>query len=219
MKTVLNQAQLNGTLPVLYVFLARAGYTIEAVEHVASIVPAISRRLAKATRRECGSISAPAAQERRRSTSSPAISPTGRCQSNPGFMNFLEAQGRGLTLLKAASYLMQGPNFDRIRNFLLNNSSVILQDDSGIQFRFFDPNEWIIRYCGRYVAPIDIFKQPAQPALAQAFNSTTPVPLTFGFGYQRQPNRSSLLIAQPRTIGTLLPSEQAYEDEEGDTEQ
>jgi hypothetical protein len=35
MKTDLSQTQLNGTLPVLYVFLARAGYTIDSVEPVA----------------------------------------------------------------------------------------------------------------------------------------------------------------------------------------
>jgi hypothetical protein len=35
MKADFAQTQLNGTLPVLYVFLARAGYTIESVENVA----------------------------------------------------------------------------------------------------------------------------------------------------------------------------------------
>jgi hypothetical protein len=211
MKTDLNQTQLNGTLPVLYVFLARAGYTIDSVELVAldrtGNFAAAGKGSTPGVRIDFSS------DEAGRQTLYYFCSDLSdwAVKSNPGFMNFLEAQGRGLTLLKAASYLMHGPNFDRVRQFLMNNSSVILQDDSGIPFRYFDPDEWILRYCGRYVGPIELFKQHVQPDFAQAFNATTPVPLTFGFGYQWQPNRSSLLIAQPRVSRALPPEEEPEE--------
>ena len=211
MKIDLNQTQLNGTLPVLYVFLTRAGYSLDGVEFVAldrsGNFAATGKGNIPGVRIDFSSADG-GSQTLYYFTSDLADWAT---QNNPGFMRFLQAQGHGVSLLKAASYLMHGQNFDRVREFLMNNSSTIVQDDSGIPFRYFDPNQWILRYCGRYVGPIDIFKQHMQPALAQAFNSTTPAPLDFGFGYQWQPNRSSLLIAQPR-VASALPAEEETEE-------
>ena len=211
MKIDLQQTQLNGTLPVLYVFLARAGYTIDSVEFVA--LDKSGGFTAGGKGNTPGVKIDFSSEDGGTQTLYYFASDLAdwAVQNNPGFMNFLAAQGRGLTLLKAASYLMHGGNFSRVRNFLLNNSSVILQDDSGIPFRFFDPEQWILRYCGRYVGPIDIFRQHVQPALAAAFNSTAPVPLDFGFGYQWQPNRSSLIIARPRVV-SALPAEEETEE-------
>jgi hypothetical protein len=126
-------------------------------------------------------------------------------------MKFCESQARGLTLLKAASYLMHGPNFGRVRDFLLTRSSVLVQDDSGIPYRFFNANQWTLRHVGRYVGPIDIFQQHVQPDLAAAFARSQPAPLEFGFGYQWQAHRSSLLIARPREA-SALPAEQEPEE-------
>ena len=211
MKIDLQQTQLNGTLPVLYVFLARAGYTIDEVEFVAldrsGNFAAQGKGNTPGVRIDFSSDEV-GAQTLYYFASDLSDWAT---QANPGFMRFLEAQGRGLTLLKAASYLMHGPNFDRVREFLMNNSSVIVQDDSGIPYRFFDSDRWVLRLCGRYVGPIEIFKQHLQPALANAFNQRVPAPLDFGFGYQWQPNRSGLMIAQPRAVSALPPEEEPEE--------
>ena len=211
MKSDLAQTQLNGTLPVLYVFLARAGYRIDSVEFVAL------DRSGNFTAAGKGNTPGVKIDFSSRDAGTQTLYYFSSdlsdyaVKSNPNFMNFLQAQGRGLTLLKAASYLMHGQNFDTVREFLMDNSSIILQDDSGIPYRFFHPERWILRLCGRYVGPIPIFKQHVQPALAAAFNSTAPVPLDFGFGYQWQPNRSSLIIAQPRTV-RALPAEEEPEE-------
>ena len=211
MKIDLQQTQLNGTLPVLYVFLARAGYTIDDVQFVAldrsGNFTAAGKGTTPGVRIDFSSDEG-GAQTLYYFASDLSDWAT---QTNPGFMRFLEAQGRGLTLLKAASYLMHGRNFDRVREFLMNNSSVIVQDDSGIPYRFFDDDRWVLRLCGRYVGPIEIFKQHLQPALAQAFNTRVPAPLDFGFGYQWQPNRSGLMIAQPRAASALPPEEDPEE--------
>ena len=211
MKIDLQQTQLNGTLPVLYVFLARAGYTIDDVELVA--LDRSGNFAATAKGNTPGVRIDFSSEEGGTQTLYYYASDLSdwATQTNPGFMRFLEAQGRGLTLLKAASYLMHGQNFDRVREFLMNNSSVIVQDDSGIPYRFFDSDRWVLRLCGRYVGPIDLFKQHLQPALANAFNQRIPAPLDFGFGYQWQPNRSGLIIAQPRAASALPPEEDAEE--------
>lgn len=195
MKVDLRQTQLSGTLPVLYVFLARAGCTIDSVAPVAldrsgNFVPE-------------GKGTTPGVRI-------VFIGPSGREQTlyyftsdladwagkaNPGFGKFCEQQGDGVTLLKAASYLMHSNNFSQVRGFLLAHSKLILQDDSGIPFRFFDPQKWDIRLSGRYHGPINRFKEYPQPDLARADADSKPALLEFSFGYQWQPSRSSLMVA------------------------
>ena len=102
-----------------------------------------------------------------------------------------------MTLLKAASYLMHSNNFSQVRDFLLAHSKIILQDDSGIPYRFFSKDKWNIRHCGRYVGPINRFKEYPQPDLAKENAASKPAPLEFSFGYQWQPSRS-LIIATPK---------------------
>ena len=195
MKTDLTRTRLSGTLPVLYVILARTGCVIDSVALI--------------TLDKDGAISDYAKGEtagvRITLTNSSGLSQTlyyfctdlsdDGIKSKPGFLRFCAHQGRGVSLLKAASYLMHEAGFSRVREFLLSQSDLILQDDSGIPLRYFQDRDWSIRYCGRYVGPINVFKQYWQPDLAEAYRHVVPVPLPFSFGYQWQPNRSDLMIA------------------------
>jgi len=198
MKVDLRQTQLSGTLPVLYVFLARAGCTIDSVETVAldktgAFVP-----------------------EGKGTTPGVKISftgPAGRPQTlyyfttdladwaikvNPNFGAFCEQQGQGVTLLKAASYLMHSDNFSKVRGYLLAHSTVIVQDDSGIPYRFFSKDKWDVRFYGRYLGPIRRFLRNGQLDLGKDNAAAAPSPLPFSFGYQWQPSRSSLIVATPK---------------------
>jgi hypothetical protein len=198
MKVDLRQTQLNGTLPILYVFLARAGCTLDSVapvalDHDGNFVP-----------------------EGKGTTLGVKIvffGPSGRQQTlyyfttdlanwgikaNPGFIKFCEQQGQGVALLKAASYLMHSNNFSQVRDFLLAHSKLILEDDSGIPRRFFANDKWNIRHCGHFVGPIGRFKQHLQPDLTKENVESKPALLEFSFGYQWQPSRSSLIIAIPK---------------------
>jgi len=195
MKTDLTRTELTGTLPLLYVFLARTGYTIDSVTAVS-----VDRS---------GTLSANSSGE----TSGVRIeitAPTGASQtlyyfcsdlsddgihSKPGFLRFCENEGRGVSLLKAASYLLHENGFSKIRDFLLERSDSLVQDDSGIPLRFFTGQSWSLRFCGQYVGPIDVFKQYWQPDLADQYARTVPEGLPFGFGYRWQPNRSDLIVA------------------------
>jgi hypothetical protein len=90
-------------------------------------------------------------------------------------------------------------DFNEVRDFLLTNSTLILQDDSGIPFRFFASDKWDLRFAGRYVGPIATFKEFPQPDLARAYTENPRAMLDFGFGYQWQPRRSSLMVATPKS--------------------
>ncbi len=122
----------------------------------------------------------------------------GGLKNQPGVVKYCAQLGRGRSLVKAASYLMHLNSFGTVRDFLLTNSSVIVQDDSGIPVQAFEPGRWAVRCFGSYPGPIDLFKQHLQPDLAAIYAKSHPPPLPFGFGYRWQPSQSSLLLATPR---------------------
>jgi hypothetical protein len=200
MKVDLEQGQLNGTLPVLYVFLARAGCMIDSVTPIALDRSGNFAGAGKGN--TLGVRIVFIGQGGRQQTVYYFASDLANSgiKSNPGFLKFCEQQRQGASLLKAASYLMHEESFSQVRDFLLNHSQVIVQDDSGIPHRFFSPDKWLIRYCGRYVGPIDTFKKYWQPDLAKSYSESLPAPLDFAFGYQWRPHRSSLIVATRKQI-------------------
>jgi hypothetical protein len=195
MKLDLTRTQLSGTLPVLYVSLARAGCTINSVALVTlDRAGDVSENVKGETPGARISITSSSGLSQTVYYFSTDLSDDG-IKSKPGFLRFCEKQGHGVSLLKAASYLMHENGFSLVRDFLLTRSDVLVQDDSGIPLRFFEEDNWSLRYCGRYVGPINVFNKYWQSDLADAYARVTPAPLPFSFGYQWQPNRSDLLIA------------------------
>ena len=198
MKVDLRQQQLSGTLPILYVFLARAGCTINTVDLVyldksGAFVPP-----GKGTTPGVKIVfTGPAAPSQTLYYFTTDLA-NWALKVNPNFGKFCEQQGMGLTLLKAASYLMHSENFSQVRGYLLAHSKIILQDDSGIPYRYFARNKWDIHFHGRYVGPISRFLKHGQLDLARDNASAAPSPLPFSFGYQWQPSRSSLMVATPK---------------------
>ena len=61
------------------------------------------------------------------------------------------------SFFKAASYLCHYGSFDNIRGDVLKYSKAVLQDDSGIAFKFFDQNAWSLQLYGEYVRPLKCF--------------------------------------------------------------
>jgi hypothetical protein len=197
MKVDLNHQELSGTLPVILVFLSRAGCRIDDVESIGL------NRNGELT------LEKPAT----RGVRITCFGPHGRRQNvyyfeadlgddvlkrNGAVLKFCESLGRGSSLLKAASYLMHEGGFETVRNYVLTHSELIVQDDSGIPLRYFDPGKWQLRFCGQYRGPIDIFKQHYQPDLAQAYTRAVPLPMGFSFGYRWVPTESGLMLARPR---------------------
>jgi hypothetical protein len=198
MKVDLRQQQLSGTLPVLYVFLARAGCTIDSVELVALDKEGAFVPQGKGTTAGVKiAFKGPAGQSQTLYYFTTDLADWA-IKVNPNFGKFCEQQGQGLTLLKAASYLMHSDNFSKVRGYLLAHSKLILQDDSGIPYRFFTKDKWDVRFVGHYAGPIKRFLKNAQPDLAKENAASKPPPLPFSFGYQWQPSRSSLIIATPK---------------------
>lgn len=202
MKTDLQNPALKGTLPIFYVFLARAGKVITDISFIS---------LDRKGNPQIGQGNSHALTPGVRISFKDSV--TGEIQtlyyfttdlsndgihSHPGFMKFCAAQGLGYSLLKSASYLMFEGGFSTVREFLLTHSRAIIEDDSGIPIGAFDPAKWNIRLFGSYSGPIDIFKQYYQPQLQTLFQSSNPAALSFGIGYHWRRSESSLILALHR---------------------
>ena len=94
-----------------------------------------------------------------------------------------------------------------MRDFLLENSRAIVQDDSGIPLSVLRARDWQVMYFGNYTTPLDIFAKHDQPDLRAAYASGAGFSLPFGFGYRWQ--RGEYIIPNafdPRLISTLPPA-------------
>jgi hypothetical protein len=116
--------------------------------------------------------------------------------NRPGVLPFLQAQAPFATFLKSASYLLHGTQFSRIRDVLLKHSRLILEDDSGIPFRFLKSPEWTVTLYGKYSKPVKDFNYGFQPDMAKAYADKSNVkPLTFSFGYHWAEGAASVILA------------------------
>jgi hypothetical protein len=122
---------------------------------------------------------------------------------DPRFRQFLRRLGPSDTLIKSASFLPHWRMCDAIRDFILQNSDLILQDDTGVTFRQLQALNWDVELFGKYSHPDRPFQREYQPDLAKAFHVKTNVrQLGFALGYGAGRRPSSLMLAR-RTAATL----------------
>lgn len=127
-----------------------------------------------------------------------------RLRENQPFMRFLDGLKGMTTFLKATSYMPHESAFSIIRERILANSTAILQDDSGIPYRFLDAARWQVHLYGEYTRPYGSFRWLEQPDLRKGYETSRPKPLGFriGYGFSRVP--SNLLLAERRRTGSSL---------------
>ncbi|QOL19735.1 hypothetical protein [Candidatus Bodocaedibacter vickermanii] len=118
--------------------------------------------------------------------------------SNAGLRNFIQSKlGTTMTFVKSASFLMHMKEFAWMRNTVLNTSRAVLQDDSGVPFKFYKKNDWAANLFGQYVGPYgESFAAFKQPELNKAYESM-PLQLLdfrFGYGYSKIPAHLMLFI-------------------------
>lgn len=102
------------------------------------------------------------------------------------------------TYLKAASYLLHRNEFSILRNWILNHSKQIVQDDSGIPLKFItDTTKWSTNYFGVYNKPIPLFYERYQQELFDVYhkNPGKILSLPFGIGYKSQEGTSNMSIS------------------------
>jgi hypothetical protein len=196
MKSDLHGGQINGVLPILYVFLTRSGKTIREVTPVrldddGAVQPESEPVRGNATRGVKITFAGNDGEARTLYYFSTDLANDGVKSSK--FLKFCESLGPGNSFVKSDSYLLHSGGFTAVRDFLLANAAVMVQDDSGIPLRYFNRRDWDLQPYGRYLGPLGIFPGTYQADLAGLFRSAPAI--DFGIGYRWHPHESNLLLA------------------------
>jgi hypothetical protein len=195
MKVDLHAGQISGTLPVLYVFLARSGKTLKSVTSVTfddqGGVHPVGEGPASAVRGVRIMFAGADGVEKTLYYFSTDLSNPGVKAS--GFLKFCVTLAPGNSLIKSASYLLHSGNFTTARDFLLANSATIIQDDSGIPLTYYSAKKWRFFPFGRYAGPISEFPGRYQESYAELFQRAQPI--DFGIGYRWRTHESNLLLS------------------------
>jgi len=196
MKTDLQAGQISGTLPILYVFLARSGMTVRSVSPISLDDQGAAHFAGEnagpnAVRGVRIIFAGSDGQEKTLYYFSTDLSNSGVKAS--GFLKFCATLAPANSLIKSASYLLHSGNFTTVRDFLLNNSATIIQDDSGIPLAYYSAKKWRFFPFGRYLGPIDEFPGRYQDSYAALFRRAQPI--DFGIGYRWRTPESNLLLS------------------------
>jgi len=208
MKVDLRAGQLEGTLPILYVFLARSGKTIREVSSVAldqSGAPHLGNENPgpNAARGVRILFAGSDGVEKTLYYFSTDLSNSGVRSS--GFLKFCAGLAPGNSLIKSASYLLHAGNFSTVRDFILANSAAIIQDDSGIPLAYYSPKKWKFFPFGRYAGPISEFPGKYQEEYAELFRRSQP--MNFGIGYRWRSYESNLLLSVRLAADETAPAD------------
>jgi len=71
----------------------------------------------------------------------------------------------------------------------------VLQDDSGVPYRYFTPDQWNVQLYGDYQQPYGSFRYLVEPELKAAFQKPENVKkldFRIGYGYGRAPSNLEL---------------------------
>lgn len=199
----LKREELDGTTPLLMLFLARTGNTITAYEPVRlkkdGTFLAPSDSVLKAIPGVRIVFTDQAGNEKELYYFSADLSDSGLGVKR-GLGRFMQQFGPFTTYLKSASYLMHKAYFSQVRNLILGQSKYVLQDDSGIALKYLDQEKWDFTFYGTYNKPIDLFARHFQPRLKAAYQDTANQvkSLPFGTGYDWRKNTSNLLLLKKK---------------------
>jgi hypothetical protein len=196
MRTQLAGGKVRGTLPVLYVFLARSGASVDEMSYVnldgkGGVVAADP-----AAKPEPGGvkIAFTAADGSKRTLYYFSTDLSNGGAKSTGFLEFAASFGPADAFVKSASYLMHIDAFSVVRDFLISKSTTLVQDDSGIPVRYLTPG-WQFKAYGAYLGPIGLFHGKGQNEMKAVFKDHFAGNLDFGVGYRWHPRESNLLVA------------------------
>jgi hypothetical protein len=185
MKTQLRNGPVYGTLPILYVFLARTGKTLHEVDLV-SLDEHGNLLISDQAAAINNDSDKPVHSQQRAAAPGVKIvfsDGSGTKQTlyyfstnladgsfeRSGFSAFLAKLGPADSLIKSASYLLHKPHFAGVRKLLLNRSAIILQDDSGIPLIYFEATKWRLQAFGHYAGPISMSQISISPEWQSCF--------------------------------------------------
>jgi hypothetical protein len=197
----LRKTKVNGTVPLISLFIKRTGHQIESMQrvYVDSTGTLKETDNFKNVKNAVLGVKINISSEDHKKLQSifyfrTDISDKGFARTK-GFKKYLASLPESNAYLKAASYLMHSDDFKIIRNTIFDVSRTILQDDSGIAYKYFDKTKWDIRLYGKYFKPKDEFSYINEPDLDKAYKQPGVKPLSYSVGYNWRTDHSNLLYS------------------------
>ena len=115
----------------------------------------------------------------------------------PEFIPWVGQHKPATALIKSASYLLHDGQFAKTRSMLLESTDLVVQDDTGIPYRFLSQTPWHVKLYGKYHKPIRPMEYAYQKDLEAAFSANPDQPdLPFPFGYHWRGKQSVLILAR-----------------------
>jgi hypothetical protein len=110
-------------------------------------------------------------------------------RNTPGLKPWLSSITKVPVVAKAASHLMQQPNFTAIRDLILANAPTVVQDETALPYTKFARHFDVALY-GEFSTVNSLFHQGPQQALARAYARTPSIDdVPFSFGYTKRSGR------------------------------
>lgn len=181
----------DGLLPVMLVQLARCGYTILSHQSVTLNDTGELHPRTNGTKRNRGvriDFQSPTGQHGRIVYLSANLNNTGLAE-NDALQKFIARSAPSVAFFKSSSYMPHRPEFSTLRKLVLDHCRAIVQDDSGIPYRFVNHSQWNVRLYGRYTQPYGSFRGLVQPDLRKAYQqNAAPLGFSIGYGFGRAPS-------------------------------
>ena len=109
---------------------------------------------------------------------------------------YIHSLGNVAVMMKAAVYLFHRSAHQEGARYLLEHSEVIVQDDSGIPYRSFKPDQWDITLYGTYRYPLPGMGVYPQQDLIRAYSQGSEhLPFAYGYGPKTAAKASGLMVA------------------------
>jgi hypothetical protein len=108
-------------------------------------------------------------------------------------------------ILKSAEYILHTSEYEEFIKTILEKTDRVIEDESGIPLRLFDPSSWDVKVFGKYIGRIPLKKTPSVPYqkdLAKLFEEQKPsvLPFNFGYGILRGKSKSNLIFLKRKLI-------------------
>ncbi len=199
----INKKQMvDGVLPLIVWGIAKAGYEIREIEHfnIDSLGRAVKvdAKNANLEKSKAFKIKVIKNDETKIITYLSADVSNDGLFKSPGIKLFLQdriPKEKTTSFIKSASYLLHYNFFSEIRNIVLSKSSIIIQDDTGVPYKFVNNSNWEKLLYGKYEKPIEDFSEKLfQGDLDSAYHDSSKhkglLNFTIGYhwntGYQNQ---------------------------------
>lgn len=192
----LHHKDLNGVLPLILFYACRQNYLVSECTYVK--MGADGKTVACEYSQADGFILTLTDIDRKKRKSIEYYKTdlsNGRFSLDSSFHRYFTSIDNKMVFLKAASYLLHESAFSNIRDVILNNTRMLLQDDSGMPFKFFTTEAWTTHLYGKYTRPIGLFSGRVQSELRAEFAKRASRDLPFNIGYNVSHNEPHLILA------------------------